>query len=212
MCRPTKIDNWIIEWCIKNLSVTEFRILVVIWNRFITAMQAIMNDGYFLSEGIEISYKFLRENANIKYTINDIDVIIEKLAKQFEEVFIVEKNEDDSGYIIYDNEEFFEGLVERVGDYTILDVEVIQKLSSKYDLYLYYKIRRFSKSNWCAINEKDINEYMSNQMTLRSHKQYLNKSSKKLNDLGIENRIETTIKNRKAILLKVIFSKQDLKF
>ncbi len=194
--RQTKISNQILYNLFKRYSVKDIRIFTAIINRLLSKHKAMKKNGAdekdFLSIGI--SLKFFNEYKGKKHlSVIDILEIIENIGtfgiltyengvyKRITVINQVEYDERYKSFKIYFNENAIEYLIMIENKFTLLDLNIIKKLKSKYELGLYILIQMYKDTGIVIKNINGLKDYFNTGGSTNDLMKYLKVAALKLN-------------------------------
>lgn len=175
--RETKLDNEIIFNLFKEYSVMDIKFLISIINRLLTKHKALQNENS--EEKIEvlelgISLDFFRNYKGKKnLTLKEILEIIKKINSYgiliyedntYKRINIIKETEYNEKYKsvkIHFNDSALEYLIYVRDNFTLIDLNEIKDLNSKYEMGLYLLIRMFRKTGVILKTIPDLKKYFA---------------------------------------------------
>lgn len=219
----TKISNQIIFNLLKDYSVVEIKILTTIINRFISNYYKKENEAYadydledLLEIGITKNYfddyrgkkrlsikeidKILNFIASMGLSINDLDIYT-----RINIVSKVEFNKQFESFRITFNKEAIEYLILIQENFTLVDLNVVKDLSSKYELGIYLLTTMYRTTGIVIRQIEWLKDFFGTSANSGDLKRSIESAIKKLNNkynYGINLELETKRKRIDKIIIK----------
>lgn len=197
--RQTKFSNQILYNLFKDYSVTDIRILSAMTNRLLTKHKAItdstdsVENESILDIGISLRF-FNKYKGKKRLSVKEIDEILKKISSfgvqtledgLHRRINLVNQTTYDEKYKSFKitfNENAMEYLILIYDKFTLLDLNIIKDLNSKYDLGLYILMQMFKKTGYIRHNIESLKEYFNTGGSTNDLMKYLKGASLKLND------------------------------
>ena len=218
--RETKISNQILYNLFKKYSVADIRILTAIINRLLTKNKALQNENENFDNVLKIgiSLEFFNEYKGKKrLSIKEILEIIDKIGsfgltitekkihRRITIVNEVEYNEKFKSLRITFNESAIEYLIMIENKFTLVDLNIIKDLKSKYELGLYLLIQMYKNTGIVIKTIDGLKEYFNTGGGTNDLLKYVREAALKLNaayDYKINLDYETVGKRINTVKIK----------
>ena len=229
MDRETKISNEILKRLLGSYNLNHIRVFLKVLNKSISKSYAMMktemiDEDMLVDYGaleIEINYQdikkeygrkigreeivtFIEDMASIKLSYKDIKKG-KKIIKTVCPFSSIEYCEDDDKFTFYLNESEIELLILINKKYTILKLEDVNKITSKYEFAIYIWYNMYKGLGQIEFTIEEIKEFLYTGGSTYDTLKYLRKAIKTVNEkLGYE--IIETDKKRGRNIVKVKYS------
>lgn len=221
--RQTKFSNQIIYNLFKDYKVEDIRILAIMVNRLITKYKAIENEGCIDPDSLVlelgISLEFVKEykgkkNLSIKEITDIMKKIIsfgvqvyeDRVHKSISIVNEVEYDERYKSFKISFNKNAFQYLLLIEDKFTLIDLNIVKELKSKYELGLYILIQMYKDTGLCIRRMEDLKEYFNNSGTSNDLMKYIKAAVVRLNETYHYNiKIEEEKTSKRINTIKIKF-------
>lgn len=220
------IDERVIEKLVKNkIGLTRFLVMAAKHTqaaiiqesegeayRGITPGEDLEEDEYMLDFQEMFEYNTIKKSS--RKSISQIEEMIDKIMEEFDEYFYDYYYEEHYSYgeaICFKvTEEFKEmfGLAKEIHsndeNYIDFDIYEFNKLSNKYEIYLYLKIKRFASKRLVILSYEKMRELFGD--TNKNITRRLKQASTKIAEItGIKLNFKTTKKGKKNTVLEITF-------
>lgn len=198
--RMTKFDNQILFNLISDYNVIEIRILTLLTNRLITQYKKLENENKIEDYDLEdlltvaISLDFFNKYKGSKVlSIKNIMDIVDNISKvgvrasneeiETKQMLVnrIEYNKRFKSFKITFNKEAMNYLILIHNNFTLVDLEIVSKIKTKYELGLYILTQRYRTTGILDISIEDLKSFYNVNGRTNDLLKYLRKALDKLN-------------------------------